>query len=270
MPRIPLARALGSPRPLVGMVHLPRVASVDDVEPAMALARRDAKALAEGGVDAVLVENYGDAPFAKTVREHTLAALAAAARVAREASGLPVGVNALRNDTRAALAAAVVAGGSFVRTNVLVGVMATDQGLIEGDPAGVAEYRRALRAEDRVALLADVWVKHATPWPGSTVEDAARDTWGRGGADALLVTGAATGREADAERAKRVRDAAPDAPILVASGFTAENAPAWASRVDGAIVGTAVKAGGKVEAPVDVERVRRLVAAWRAAVGASR
>ena len=49
----------------------------------------------------------------------------------------------------------------FIRVNVLTGIMATDQGLIEGKAYDLLRYRRELGAE--VGILADVLVKHARP-----------------------------------------------------------------------------------------------------------
>jgi predicted TIM-barrel enzyme len=51
--------------------------------------------------------------------------------------------------------------------------------------------------------------------------------------------------------------------LLVGSGVTAETVVELFSLADGAIVGTSVKRDGDVRNPVDVERVRRLVAAAR-------
>src|SRR5436853_278457 len=94
--------------------------------------RRDAVAYAEGGAEAVIVENFGDVPFAKeAVAAHTVAAMSLAVCAARESSGLPVGVNVLRNDALAAVSIAAMAGGSFVRVNVYVGAAVTDQGVVE-------------------------------------------------------------------------------------------------------------------------------------------
>jgi predicted TIM-barrel enzyme len=53
-----------------------------------------------------------------------------------------------------------------------------------------------------------------------------------------------------------------DAPIIAGSGLTRENAAELAAELDGAIVGTSIKENGAVDAPVDVERVRELVAAF--------
>jgi hypothetical protein len=225
-------------------------------------ARADARALAEAGMDGVLVENFLDAPFfGGAVPPETVAAVTrAAAEVVAELSALspvPVGVNVLRNDARAALGAAVAAGAVFVRVNVHVGTMWTDQGVLEGRAARTLRARAALGA--RIALLADVLVKHATPPPGLTVEAAAADTWTRGLADALVVSGAGTGMETDLERVARARAGAPGAPVLVGSGVTPATVARVLERSDGAIVGSALARDGRAGAGVDPGRVSALV-----------
>lgn len=96
-------------------------------------AAKDARTLKEAGFDAVIVENYGDLPFPPTtLPPASVAAMAVVANQVRQAAGMPIGINALRNDALAALGIAVAAGASFIRVNVHTGVSATDQGLLEG------------------------------------------------------------------------------------------------------------------------------------------
>ncbi|HZT42084.1 MAG TPA: BtpA/SgcQ family protein [Chthonomonadaceae bacterium] len=249
-------------RPLVGMVHLPPLPGSprdtgQGMEAILSRAVADAKALQAGGANAVLVENFFDVPFAKdAVPPHTIVAMTRAVQTVREAVSVPIGVNVLRNDARAALAIAHICGAQFVRVNVYVGAAVTDQGLIEGAARTAILYRKELGAD--VALWADVFVKHAAQLGTTTLEDAARDAVERGLADALIVSGAATGFPTPAEDVKRVKAAAPMVPVLVGSGFSIESAPALLAYADGAIVGTSLKRNGRVEEPVDAERVRML------------
>src|SRR5207244_2912014 len=121
------------------------------------------------------VENYGDAPFWKdALPPETVAALAVSAERARDAAkGLACGVNALRNDARAAVAVAAAAGLDFVRVNVLAGAVATDQGVIEGRAADVLRDRARLCPSVRV--FADVRVKHGRPLAERPIADEALD-----------------------------------------------------------------------------------------------
>ncbi len=257
----PLVIAMLHAPPLPGSVRsrfsLPRVA-----ERVLA----DASAAAAGGADALLLENYGDAPFSSgRTGPHVVAALTVLALRVRAAVALPLGVNVLRNDARAALAVAAAVGGSFVRVNVLAGVVATDQGLLSGEAESVLAYRARIGAERLISILADVDVKHGRPLWGATIGDRAQDLAGRAGADALIVTGGATGRAPARAELEAVRAACPHMPLLVGSGVTAASARELLVLADGAIVGTAVKRGGKVEGPIEPARVAAVVAAARAA-----
>ncbi len=253
---------LDNPRKiLIGVVHLrplpgsPRWAG--DFEHVMRSAVKDALAYERGGAHALFVENFGDVPFAKTdVGPETVAAMAAAGRAIRAAVKLPIGFNVLRNDARAALALCAACGGSFIRVNVHTGAMLTDQGLIEGAAGDTLRYRRQVCPEARI--FADVHVKHAVPLGNWNIAIAARDTVERGLADALIVSGTGTGFAAEVADVESVRRACPSAKILIGSGVTTANARDYLRLADGLIVGTSLKAGGKVSNPVDAKRVAAL------------
>jgi hypothetical protein len=249
-----------SRRPVIGMVHLlplpgsPRARAMTDVRRA---AVADARTLAQGGVDGILVENYGDAPFTGgTVEPQVIAAMSVLAAEVRAAAALPIGINVLRNDAHSALAVAVASGASFIRVNVHVGSAETDQGHIDGRAFETLRFRKLLGAE--IAIFADVFVKHARPSDRVDVATAARDTAYRGGAEALLVTGAETGAAPGSERLSEVKRAVPDRPVLVASGLTPENVEGFLG-ADGFIIGSALERGGVAGNRVELNRVRAMV-----------
>jgi membrane complex biogenesis BtpA family protein len=251
-----------SPR-LVGMVHLgplpgsPRFGG--DFDAVLEAATTDARTLVDVGFDALMVENFGDAPFyADDVPKTTIAAMTRAV-AAVAACGVPTGVNVLRNDALGALAVAAATGAAFIRVNVLSGVMHTDQGTITGKAAEVARLRATVAPQ--VLVFADVFVKHATPPPGLTIDRAAADLWERSGADAIVVSGPGTGHAVDRSHLERVAAAAPGAPIYVGSGADAGSARELLAVCHGLIVGTAIKVGGVTTAPVDAARARAFIAA---------
>ncbi|HUO45873.1 MAG TPA: BtpA/SgcQ family protein [Acidimicrobiia bacterium] len=254
------------PPSLIGMVHLIALPGspgfTGDMTTVLAAAATDAEMLVEAGFPALMVENFGDSPFyADQVPPVTVAAMALAVDTVARTGAVPVGVNVLRNDALAALAVAVVTGAAFIRVNVLTGTMFTDQGTISGRAAELARERAQLGPS--IAILSDVFVKHAQPPPGLTIEQAALDTWERGGADALIISGTGTGTEAELDQGHRLRTAVPGATILVGSGARPENIPRLAEIADGAIVGSWVKQNGKAHNPVDSGRAKELVAAAR-------
>lgn len=240
---------------LVGMVHLPPLPGSPrysgDMQMVVDRAVRDARTLEEAGFDAVMVENFGDSPFfSSRVPAVTIASMATAISAIASSIGIPFGVNVLRNDGSAAVAIAAATGASFVRVNVLVGTMFTDQGTIEGDAARIARDRMTLAP--RLQVFADVFVKHAVAPPGLTIEQAARDTWERGGASALVVSGSGTGSPVEDHALAAVRSAAPDAPLLIGSGATPSTIAHLLEKADGVIVGTSLKA--HVDDPIDPSR----------------
>jgi uncharacterized protein len=266
--RMSLDSILGVGTAVIGMIHLralpgsPRWAGSMDAVIQAAL--DDARALAEGGADALLVENHGDMPFAPVrVDAATVAAMAVAVHAVRAAAPLPIGVNVLKSDALSALAVASATGAAFIRVNVHVGAVVADQGLLQSTSYESLRYRRLLGLD--IKILADVQAKHAVPLAPVPIELETRDAVARGLADGLVVTGIATGEPTAMADLKKVRGAAPGMPLLVGSGATADNAAELLSVADGLIVGTSVKRDGVLANPVDAARVRRLVDAARGA-----
>jgi membrane complex biogenesis BtpA family protein len=251
-----------SPR-LVGVVHLPplpgspraRGPSAAQLDAVANGVRRDVATLERAGFDAVIVENFGDAPFLPgRVEPITVAAMTRAVQAAREACSLVVGVNVLRNDALSAIAIAAATGASVVRINVHVGAVVADQGLIEGRAHETLRARRAWEADD-VALWVDVDVKHAAPLAPRPIVDVAHDAVLRGFADAVLVTGRATGAPTDPEDVARLRGEVGRAPIYVASGTTPDELPRLAEAgAHGVIVGSWLRKDGRAGGPIDLRR----------------
>jgi len=261
---------LGAGNAIIGMVHLRALPGSPRWCGSMSLvldaARDDARALADGGVDAILVENHGDVPFtAGRVDAATVAGMAVAVAEIQKIVSLPLGVNVLKSDALSALAIAAATGARFVRVNVHVGAVVADQGLLVSGAHDTLRYRRLLDLD--IKILADVQVKHGMPLAPIPIEQEARDCVSRALADGLVVSGIATGEPTPIADLKRVRGAVPDTPLLVGSGATAETAADLLSVADGLIVGTSVKRDGILANPVDARRVARLVEAARASRG---
>ena len=245
------------------MVHLlplpgsPRWAG--DVQAVLDAVRRDAAALAEGGCDAIIVENMGDVPYLKSqVEPETVALMARATALAIEVSGLPTGVQVLAGANRQALGVAVASGASFIRAEAFAYGHVADEGWLDASAGPLLRARANLRAD--VAIWADVQKKHAAHaiTGDLNIEDLARGA-GFCGADVLIVTGAETG---DATPLGSVLSAqAADLPVAVGSGVTPRCAASLASAADALIVGSWLKVDGDWRNRVDVDRVRALRAA---------
>lgn len=257
-----MARELFGPgKTLIGVVHLlPLPGSPrwnGNLKSVLNRARVEAGILQDGGAAGIIVENFGDTPFRTgRVEPETVAAMTLAVEQVRGAVSLPVGLNMLRNDAVSALAVAVATGAEFIRVNVHYGVMATDEGLVEGEAYETTRRRRSLNAD--VRILADVLVKHAAPVAQSDIGLIAQETSRRALADGLIVSGPATGQPTNSFDVSVVRRAVPDGFVLVGSGINESNVWRILEHADGAIVGTSLKREGIVANPVDPDRVRRL------------
>jgi uncharacterized protein len=225
-------------------------------------AEQEALALASGGVDGILVENFFDAPFTKgQVDPAVVAAMTVVVKKLMGLVSLPIGLNVLRNDGRSAMAIAAATGAEFVRVNVLTGVMATDQGTIEGCAYELLRYRRELGCN--VQIFADVLVKHARPLGTPNLTMAVREAIERGLADVVILSGWGTGSPPNLEDLELAKAAAGSTPVLIGSGADWENIPSLIRFADGAIVSSSLKRQGKIELSIDPIRVSQFVEALR-------
>ncbi|MEO0514579.1 MAG: BtpA/SgcQ family protein [Planctomycetota bacterium] len=281
-------QVLGDQKAVVGMLHAPALPGSPgydgDFSAVIDTVRRDAAAWIEGGLShhpktsgdrlasgfwgGLMLENFGDVPFYRgRVPSEVVACLTRlAVEVKREiGDAVPLGINVLRNDGESALAVAAASGADYVRVNVLSGAVVTDQGLVEGDAARLMRRRREMGAE-RVSVWADVRVKHASPLGAGwrPIEEEVEELVLRAGASGVIVSGSGTGKATDLDELRAVRNVmdhlgSKTVPIWVGSGASAKTAAALLEHADGLIVGTSVKTGGRLDAPVDPTRVKALL-----------
>ncbi len=261
-----LKQTFKTDRPIIGVVHLlplptsPRWGG--SLKAVVDRAEQEATALASGGVNGIIVENFFDAPFPKDcVDPAVVSAMTLVVNRLMHLVTLPVGINVLRNDARSALAIATCTNAHFIRVNVLTGVMVTDQGVIEGQAHDLMRYRRELGSE--VKILADVLVKHARPLGSPNLTTAVQETIERGLADGVILSGWATGSPPSLEDLELATAAAKGTPVFIGSGANWENIPQLIQAVDGVIVSSALKRKGQIQQPIDPIRVSQFVEAMR-------
>lgn len=257
------------PRPVLGMVHCwpmpgaPGYAG-GGLDPIVDAARRDAEALLAGGVDGLIVENMWDIPFraGPKLAPESIASHAVVARAVRAMTDLPMGINVVHNGGVALLGIALASGADFMRVCMFTGAGVWDAGEWDEGCAADLMRRRAELGAQSIRVFADVDKKHSVRFPG--IDLRTHVEWTRFfGADGLIVSGRMTGDAPDLGKVREARAFAGATPLLIGSGATAENVGAFLSVADGVIVGTSVKEGGVCENPVDVDRVKRFVAAAR-------
>ena len=266
-----MQRLFGAARALIGMLHVralpgaPRHALALDEIAATAVA--EAMVYRDSGFDALMIENMHDLPYMKgAAPPETVAAMTAIGREVRREVPLPLGVQVLAGANREALAVALACGASFIRSEAFVFGHVADEGWLEASAGPLLRARRAMGA-DEIAVFADIKKKHAAHAATAdvslveTAEAAALNL-----ADGVIVTGAATGLEADAADVRAVADAV-TVPVLVGSGMTPANLERYGA-AHGFIVGSSVKRDGLWSNPLDPARTKALAAAFRAEAGA--
>jgi len=250
---------------VIGMVHVRALPGTPRYEKAVAevaqVAVEEARQLEAAGFDAVRVENMHDMPFLKRqVGPEIVAAMAVIVKAVVDAVKVPVGVQVLAGANKEALAVAAAAGARFIRVEGLLFAHVADEGLIESDAGELFRYRRMIDAQ-HVLILADIKKKHSSH--AITGDVSLRDTASAAefiGADAVIVTGTATGRPtsltdlAEAEQGSQL-------PVLVGSGATPEMLRELWHAADGIIVGSYLKRDGNWSEPLDAGRIQRFMQA---------
>lgn len=248
---------------IIGMVHclpLPGTIGFDgDFNKIIDQAVQDAITLEKAGVDAVIVENMGDTPFATNLDIAQIVGLTAAAAKVRDAVKIPIGIDAAFNDCETSLAIAGMCGADFVRVPVFVDTVLFSDGIIYPCARKCMNYRKNMGLE-HVKILADVQVKHTHMLnPQITVEMSAKDA-ASNGADAIIVTGSLIGAETPIDMLQRVQKVV-KIPVLAGSGINAKNIHDQLQIADGCIIGSSLKKDGILTNPIDFDLVKEVVEA---------
>ena len=224
-------------------------------------AASEAEIYTRHGMDALMIENMHDRPYLKGgVGPEITAAMTRVAMEVKGATALPCGIQILAGANHEALAVANAAGLDFVRAEGFVFAHVADEGIIESSAAELLRFRKQIGAE-RVQILADIKKKHSSH---SITADTGIAETARAAefflADGVIVTGVATGENADLHELAAVREAT-DLPVCVGSGVTADNVSDYLQNADAVIVGSACKEGSDWRNPVSAERIAALVEA---------
>jgi hypothetical protein len=264
-----LREIFGVPKAIIGMIHLKPLPGAPhftggNLHPVLEAALADADALYEGGVDGLIVENAWDLPFSKPedIGFETVAAMSVIVDRIIQHSKLPVGINILANGAIQSLAVARATGARFVRVNQWVNAYVANEGFIEGPSAKALRYRTFIKGDD-IKIFADVHVKHGAHAivADRSVPEQTRDAVFFD-ADVLIATGQRTGDETPVEEVTSIQSATL-LPVIVGSGLSTQNASALMEKADGAIIGSSIKYDELWWNPVEVERVRKLMAVVR-------
>jgi membrane complex biogenesis BtpA family protein len=250
-------------KPIIGMIHLPALpgtprhqlspqALVDQV-------LAEAETYQEAGIDALMIENMHDRPYLnQTVGPEIVAMVTRIASELRRVADCPCGLQILAGANQEALAVAHATGLDFIRAEGFVFGHVADEGYIDAQAGALLRYRKQIGAE-QVKILTDIKKKHSSH--ALTADVSLAETAEAAAfflSDGLVITGTATGKAADLEEIRQVKQQV-KLPVLVGSGVTLENVTDYLALADGLIIGSYFKQNGHWSQAPDSNRIRSLM-----------
>ncbi|XP_061449900.1 uncharacterized protein F13E9.13, mitochondrial-like [Rhineura floridana] len=244
---------------IIGMVHVKALpgtpGSILPLSQITEEACQEAEIYRAAGVDGLIVENMHDRPYTVGVGPEVTAAMAViCATVKQTCPLLPVGVQILCAANQQAVAVALAAGLDFIRAEGFVFAHVADEGILNGCAGSLLRYRKQIGAE-HIQVFADIKKKHsahALTADVSVVETARAAEFFL--ADGVILTGTATGLEADPKELEDVGHAV-KIPVLVGSGVTLENLKDYLG-ANALIIGSYFKKEGYWANSIDPDRVK--------------
>ncbi len=220
---------------IIGMLHL---SGNHPVERAL----EELTIYEEEGLAGAIVENYHNTPYAV---ECVLEA------IKRRKSSIAIGVNILPNRFPLAYDLAKEHGASFIQMDYIAGKY--EEGALP-----INMYNPIRDNNPEIVVLGGVWPKYYHPLPTSNMQEDIRT--GKSRADALVVTGAGTGKETPMEKILTFRKhIGENYPLIIGAGLTPENVKEQLRYAQGAIVGSTFKPEGDTQRTVDPTLVRQFM-----------
>ena len=249
-------------KPVIAMCHLkplpgdPNYDAAKGMAYVVEMARRDLRALQNGGVDGVMFSNEFRLPYLTQVEPVTVAAMGRVIGELMPEIRVPYGVDVLWDPCKTFdLAAAVDA--KFVR-EIFTGVYASDFGIWNTNYGETVRHKHSVSA-GHVRALFNIVPEAAKYLADRDIESIARSTVFNNNPDALCVSGLTAGAPTDTQVLKRVKAVVPDTVVFVNTGVNIDNVEEQLNIADGCVIGTFFKRDGQFYNEVDENRVRRFM-----------
>jgi len=198
---------------IFGMVHL---CGVNPVERAL----EEIKIYENEGLQGIIVENYhGTIEDVIEVLQNVN-------------TKLEIGVNILPNEYSTAFTISNLYNAKFIQLDYISGKYGKNTTLDEAD------YLSYRNRHSNISVFGGVWPKYYVPAAGSNLENDLKNAMTL--CDAIVVTGAGTGKETPIDKIKSFRNIIGDFPLIIGAGLNAENISQM-EYADGAIVGSCFK-----------------------------
>ena len=249
-------------KPVIAMCHLqplpgdPYYDEEGGMEKVVEAARKDLKALIEGGVDGIMFSNEYALPYLTKMEPITLAAMAFVVGQLKDEITVPYGINCLW-DPIASLDVAKATGGLFIR-EIISGAYASDFGIWNTDPGATARHRHRIGA-DHIKMMYNI-VPEATGYMADRdISAISKSTEFNCRPDAICVSGLTAGAETDTQILTKVKGSVKKTPVICNTGCNKDNIIRQLTVADAAVCATTFKVDGKFENPVDYKRVKELM-----------
>ena len=250
---------------LIGMIHVQALPGTPQnhlsVSEIAAQAVKEAKVLAEYGMQSIMLENMHDIPYLnREVGPEIIAALTRICSEVRAVTDLPLGLQILAGANQAALSVAQSAELQFIRAEGFVFGHMADEGFLQSDAGELLRFRKQIGAE-QILIFTDIKKKHSSH--SMTADVSLEDTVEAAEfflSDGVIITGTHTGKPVNQEELGRVYASA-QLPVLVGSGVTPKGLPEIFDTADAFIVGSYVKQDGNWKNNPDPQRIEALVKA---------
>lgn len=246
---------------LWGMVHVGALPGTphfkNDWETTLEKAVAEAHILKRAGFSGILFENMHDVPYLKgDVGPEITAAMAVLGTEIKKATQMALGVQILAGAYHATLAVAQAVGADWMRVEGFVFAHVADEGIFESCAGPLLRLRKELGAE-KIKIMADIKKKHSSHSITADIDIVetakAAEFFG---ADAVILTGASTGKAASEQELEQVKQAV-SLPVFIGSGITEKNLTTFKS-ADGWIVGSALKEKGQWQNAIQFDAASRV------------
>lgn len=247
---------MGSEKYIIAAVHLlplpgsPNFNRENGMKAIISRAKRDAKILADNGVNSFLFTNEADMPYLFHLPPEAVAAFSAVVAEVIQEFNIPFGINALV-DAYAGFCIAHATGASFIR-GLFSGVYVSDNGIVENQGANV------FRARANLGARKPYFIHNLNSIMGPQLLNRSADNEAKSIVKHIEVDGFTLPAD-DIEMYSKVRDVVPNLPLIVGSGTSLKNIKPLMDVCDGAIVATCLREDGKLLNPVDPNRVSKFM-----------
>jgi membrane complex biogenesis BtpA family protein len=247
-------------KPIIGMVHVGALPGTPrykgDINKIIEKAIDEAKIYLDSGINSIAIENMHDLPYLnRNVGPEIISMMSIIAYEVKNKTNLPIGLQILAGANKEALACAKSAGIDFIRAEGFVFAHVADEGLINSDAGELLRYRKMIDA-DNILVFTDIKKKHSSH---NLTSDVSIEETAKAAdfflSDGLILTGTSTGKEADLNEIKAVKNVS-KLPVIIGSGITEKNVENYLPFCDAMIVGSYFKKNCNWENMVDAKIVK--------------